>query len=933
MTSKIMKKYTLTKTALIAIIFVHLCDLCYSQNYKWANSIGNTTTDKSYDITTDGSGNVYITGEFSGTADFDPGTGTADLISNGSADIFFAKYDSSGNYLWAKNIGSSSFDDRSSGIITDSIGNVYITGAFRGTADFDPGAGTTNLTPIGWYDIFIAKYDSSGNYIWAKNVGSTNWDESFDIASDAIGNVYITGFFQDTADFDPGAGTTNLASVGNQDIFITKYDNSGNFLWAKNIGSASYDYGYSITTDAWSNVYITGYFYDTADFDPGPGIANLISVDFKDIFFAKYDSSGNYIWAKSIGGSSDDVGYSIATDVTGNVYITGSFQLTADFDPGVGTENLTFISLPDIFFAKYDSSGNYIWARQLGTSDYDMGYSITTDEESNVYIAGYFSNTIDFDPGSGTANLSVVAGQDIFFAKYDSNANYIWAKSIGSTSDDIGYSITTNSSGNVYVTGWYQGTADFDPGASTVNLSPAGVEDIFFAKYGPCNTKSSFTQTATTICKGDSVSFINTSTGATTYQWLEDTTAFSTSLNTSRTFNTADIYSIKLIVAKGGCYDTAEIMITVHPTYNIIDTTIAICTGDSISIYGTFRSDAATYYDSYTTINACDSVHSTVLTVNPSYSITDSAIAICNGDSILIYGKFRSDAGIYYDSLTAVGGCDSVHSTILTVNPTYSYSTPDDSICNGDSIMIFGIYRTAAGTYYDNLNTINGCDSITSTTLIVNSTYSSSSPDETICDGDSAMIFGVYRKTAGTYFNNLTTVNGCDSIFATTLIVNPLPSKPTINQSGNDLSSSSATAYEWYYYDTLIVGATSQFYTVTKSGFYCVMITDVNGCSSKSDPFSITISSIEEIESISGLNVYPNPNAGEFIIEIFVMNEVKELEIKIVNILGQDLYHEQLKQFTGKYHREIDFNDHAIGVYQLQIKTNNTIVNKKIILE
>ncbi|MBI2967709.1 MAG: SBBP repeat-containing protein [Bacteroidetes bacterium] len=186
---------------------------CYAQNYQWTKSIGSTGYDFGSSVAIDAGGNAFITGYFSGTADFDPSAGTANLTSVGGYDIFFAKYDSNGNYLWAKSIGSSG-NDKGKGIAVDGSGNTYITGYFTGTADFDPSAGTANLTSVGFYDIFFAKYDSNGNYLWAKSIGSSVTDYGYSIAIDAGGNACITGSFTGTADFDPSAGTANLTPVG-----------------------------------------------------------------------------------------------------------------------------------------------------------------------------------------------------------------------------------------------------------------------------------------------------------------------------------------------------------------------------------------------------------------------------------------------------------------------------------------------------------------------------------------------------------------------------------------------------------------------------------------------------------------------------------------------------------------------------------------------
>jgi len=453
--------------------------------YAWAKNLGGSSNDYGNSIAIDSSGNTYTTGWFSGTVDFDPGPGVANLTSAGLEDIFITKLDANGNYVWAKNLGSSSTDSGSS-IAIDSSGSTYTTGSFSGTADFDPGAGTAYLTSAGFDDIFISKLDANGNYVWAKNLGSSsNTDYGVSIAIDSSGNTYTTGWFSGTADFDPGAGTANLTSAGSFDIFITKLDANGNYVWAKNLGGSSGDEGNSITIDSSGNTYTTGSFSGTADFDPGAGTANLTSAGSADIFISKLDANGNYVWAKNLGGSSTDDGYSIAIDSSGNTYTTGSFWVTADFDPGTGTANLTSAGYSDIFISKLDANGNYVWAKNLGGSSGDYGYSIAIDSSGNTYTTGYFNGTADFDPGTGTANLTSAGVEDIFITKLDANGNYVWAKNLGGSDYDGGKSIAIDSSGNTYTTGYFNGTADFDPGTGTANLTSAGSYDIFISKLTP----------------------------------------------------------------------------------------------------------------------------------------------------------------------------------------------------------------------------------------------------------------------------------------------------------------------------------------------------------------------------------------------------------------------------------------------------------------
>jgi hypothetical protein len=460
-----------------------------AQDYAWAKRMGGTSIDYGNGIAVDASGNVYTTGYFSGTVDFDPNAGTANLSSAGDSDIFVQKLDASGNLIWAKRMGGTN-TDIGNGIAVDASGNVYTTGRFEGTVDFDPNAGIFNLTAAGGADIFVQKLDASGNLLWAKRMGGTINDLGNGIAVDASGNVYTTGYFMGTVDFDPNAGTANLTAAGGVDIFVQKLDASGNLLWAKSMGDTGSDVGFGIAVDASGNVYTTGRFEGTVDFDPNAGTANLSSAGSFDIFVQKLDASGNLLWAKSMGGTGEDIGRGIAVDASGNVYTTGQFESTVDFDPNAGTANLTAAGGADIFVQKLDASGNLLWARSMGGTSFEEGRSIAVDASGNVYTTGYFIGTVDFDPNAGTANLSSAGGVDIFVQKLDASGNLLWAKSMGGTGEDISYGIAVDASGNVYTTGYFSDTVDFDPNAGTANLSSAGSFDIFVSKLSPPSVSS-----------------------------------------------------------------------------------------------------------------------------------------------------------------------------------------------------------------------------------------------------------------------------------------------------------------------------------------------------------------------------------------------------------------------------------------------------------
>ena len=191
------------------------------------------------------------------------------------------------------------------------------------------------------------------NFEWARTCGGTDYDEAFALSVDASGNVYTAGYFTGTADFDPGAGTYNLSSAGYSDVFIQKLDAAGNFIWAKSFGGVNEDIVNSLSVDALGNVYIAGYFYGTADFDPGAGTYNLTSAGEGDVFIQKLDAAGNFIWAKAFGGVYGDVSNSLSVDASGNVYTAGAFRGTADFDPEAGTQQyLTSQGETDVFVHK-----------------------------------------------------------------------------------------------------------------------------------------------------------------------------------------------------------------------------------------------------------------------------------------------------------------------------------------------------------------------------------------------------------------------------------------------------------------------------------------------------------------------------------------------------------------------------------------------------
>ncbi len=397
----------------------------------WAKRAGGSSSDLGRGIAVDGLGNSYVTGNFDGSATFGLGEPNQTMLtSDGSSDVFVAKYDSSGALVWAKRAGGTSIDSGTS-IAMRGSENFYVTGLFALSATFGPGEPNQTMLNSGGpaSDIFVAKYDSTGALVWAKQAGGTAADIGSGIAVDASGNSYVTGHFLISATFGLGEpNQTTLTSdpfATGSDTFVAKYHSSGALIWAKQAGGLEADRGVAIAVDGGENSYIVGVFNGTVILGPGdPNQTELISAGQSDIFVARYDSTGALDWAKRAGGTGFDGGAAgIAVDGSGNSYVTGRFDGTATFGSGEFNET-TLVSAGglDFFLAKYNSLGALVWAKRGGGTSQDFGMAIALDGPGNAYVTGVFATTATFGPGESKQTTLVSAGaSDMFVAKVSGN--------------------------------------------------------------------------------------------------------------------------------------------------------------------------------------------------------------------------------------------------------------------------------------------------------------------------------------------------------------------------------------------------------------------------------------------------------------------------------------------------------------------------------
>ena len=643
---------------LIVALIISISAFSQSPTFAWAKAMGGSSNDRGFSIAVDGSGNVFTAGIFNLVADFNPGVGVFNLTSNGGIDIFVSKLDPSGNFLWAKQIGGIGTDISNYGLAIDVSNNVYFEGYFTGTVDFDPGAGVFNMTSVSASEAFICKLDPFGNFIWAKQLGATNAEN---IALDNSGNVYATGYFTGTADFDPSAGTFNMTSSGVQDVFVTKLDISGNFVWAKKLGGVNIDEGTSVAIDPSGNVLIAGTFETIGDFDPGVAVFNLTSSGLNDLFITKLDALGNLVWAKRVGGTGNETNYSIKVDLAGNVGLTGSFRSTVDFDPNAGVFNMTSAGTFDnCYILKLNAAGNFIFSKQIGESTGStVGTTIFFDVVGSIFISGYYPAVVDFDPGAGVFNLTPLGPYDCFVVKLDNSGNFSWATSIGGTGNDSPFGLTLDASNNIYTTGNFANTADFDAGVGTFTLTSAGSNDAYVTKYAGCPipVQPGSISGLNLMCAGAGSTNYSVASvaGATSYTWsLPVGWSGSSATNTiSATPGSSGVFSITATNACGtSSASVLGVTVNALPTILAATNNTLLCTGQSATLTA---SGASTF-----TFNPGGAGASIVVspTVTANYTITGTNAQGCNNLAVFTQSvsactgidqisKFGSEISIY----------------------------------------------------------------------------------------------------------------------------------------------------------------------------------------------------------------------------------------------------------------------------------------------
>jgi gliding motility-associated-like protein len=573
--------------------------LNWVKSFEESNLFNPSSYSNGRAVGVDNLGNVYSAGYFTYSVDFDPGPGVYNMTGGSpfESGIYISKLDANGNFVWAGQIPTT-LEFAQINLKVDNDGNVFLAADLRNTADMDPGPGVFMMTPTGFMDAFVAKINSSGNLVWAKQFGGPGDTGPFAdmIEVDKDGNVLVCGQFNNTVDFDPGAGLFNLTSAAHQQAYIVKMDAAGNLLWAKQFGNGQTTYEAShiinMKCDAQGNIITTGFFAGTCDFDPGPGVLNVTMSTGASIdgFICKLDGNGNFMWVKAIGENGGDNDFitptGLAIDGLNNIIITGFFIGSYDFNPGPGVSS--FYANPwDCFIVKLDGQGDFGWAKVIGGVEHDTGHDIIVDGSNNVYVMGSFGTEVDFDPGPDIHILNSPYYGPSAIVKLTPGGDFMYAALFQSLNSGYTYfrRMVTDPGQGIYVTGYTYGENDFDPGPGVFPLGYYNFYTPFVLKLSRCLN-------------------ITTST-------LNVSTCSDYTLN-NQTYQSSGTYT-QTIPNSENCDSIITLNLVINKKFTAQSKTI--CEGDFFFAGGANQNTDGIYYDTLITVLGCDSIITTTLTV------------------------------------------------------------------------------------------------------------------------------------------------------------------------------------------------------------------------------------------------------------------------------------------------------------------------------
>lgn len=959
------------QAVLAALLFLCIQESATSQSLIFADQFGGNDTQTASSIAADHDENIFVSITFYGEMDVDPGQGETKVESEGSADVALVKLTPTGELIWFIHLSSDLFEN-SRKVVTDDEGNVLICGYFKGTIDFDPGPGIHNLTPVGDEDGYLAKYDGDGNYLWAYRIGSSGYEEFYGVEVDSAGNVYSLGYFQNTIDFDPGAGVSNLTAIGGNANFFWKLDAGGNFIWAKQI---AYTFAENLALDKEGNQFITGSFFGTVDVDPGPGVYNLSASGFSnDAFILKLDKDCNFQWAGKMSGSLGESGLCIGFDDEDRVLIGGRFDGTVDFDPGNGTYNMTSLGYYDAFLLCLLGDGAFSWAKSFGGAGWQDVSSLSVDAAGNIHLAGEFEQTCDFDPSIGTFNMTSNGYTDCYFSELDSAGNFKSAFQVGGSLDDWNAQMVLDDEDGMLTCGHFSWITDFDPGPEEYNLTSYTGWDGFAAKYCTAYTIENFVS----ICEGDSVfagGAWQTEPGD-YFDYYDPTIGCDSTVITHLSITEPEV---DLGNDTSICENSTLLL-----DAGIAGATYLWSTGDTTQIIEV--SEAGTYSVTVTIASGCIATDDMEVTLSTS-PVVDLGmdLSMCEGNAVILNaGNSGADylwstgettkkitvteGGLYSVTVTNASGCSGYDTVLITVSPLPEVDLgADAAFCAGASVLLDAgnngsdflwntgaitqtLLVTVGGAYSVSVTDANGCTGSDSVFILENPLPQVNLGDDLeICDGDTAILDAgnagssflwstgetsqaIYATAASPYSVAVTDLKGCAGSDTINVWLHPLPEVYFITGDTTVCLSSASVqlplAFPWGgEYSGNGVEGDDFNPAIAGMGEHVITYsyTDSFGCSNEATIIiTVTVCTGVGGREASAFRVFPNPTSG-----VFTISQLHSgyADLYLTDASGRRLMHIPVR---AESETEVDLGSFPAGIYLLT-SGQGTLIEKVVV--
>jgi PKD repeat protein len=920
----------------------YLAKLSSSGNCIWAYA-SYTFVSVGYALDLDTQSNIYLSGTFLDSKDFDYKNGVVNLYSWSStiSNYYVASYDSTGSYRWAYRLATLGVPE----VKVSNNDKIWLNGDFNSNFDIDPGTATNYFTTTNATE-FVTAYSSSGNYQFGysfKGSGATK-EKVTALDVDNNGTLIVAGMFTGTIDLDPTNASLAYTSSLDSNAYIASYTSLGGLLWANQIKGMVYFKG--IKFDNLGNIYATGYYTGAVYFDVNnfPSSYQAASGGAEDIFIAKYNGSGVLQWVHTFGSAYDDQGKSLSIDQNGNVIIGGIFTTLIDFDPSTtGTFNLTTPqNITSCFVAKYDANGNFIHAFKIVAKDLT---SVCTDNNNNIITNGVMASFGNFNVTGGNVIVYSVGGSnddDYYLAKYDSAGNYIWAFGLGNIIDNNqGSSICTDNAGNIYFAGYFGShpdSIDINPGTAVTKI--VGNKGLL-VKYS--STGALLWGINSAIRGYNSIDVDDNGNPTITSDLL-----LNTDLDPGPgTVIIPSTYSSLLIVRYSavGEYLNSESFETTGSNYDVFSTALKITDSNDLVFGGFFNGlvdfDAApgnqnlfintsggTYPNGYiVSFHQPDYLAQTP----PSAAFNSSSTNFCEGVCI----NFQ-DNSLYSPN--------NWNWSFPGANPSTSNIQNPQNIC----------YPTA-GTYSVQLIASNplGADTLVMNNYIVVDAIPATNAgnDIAVCEGSSLQLNGsgatsyswspaatlvnsttpnpLASPTATTTYTLTGTNGSCSVTDEVTITVNPNPSTPLITPVGGELQSSAAFAYQWYFNGVAIPGATLQTLFPPQIGNYTVTVFDASGCFASSNTYLVTVVGVGALvdQNVSFV-ISPNPVNDQ--INIVSSRSFDHITVKLYDITNKLISMKTMSFNEGMNNIDFSVANLNSGVYRIELVHSETLYSLRL---